>query len=644
ARIEADSADLDIGRNLTIESRLDTAEGSNQSSGYSAGVSVGIGLGADGAGPTFGASASVNGAKGSNSSAWVNAPSGIVTDNALNADVGETTSITGGVIASRSGDLTLETERLETADIDLHRKGRQVSGSVGVSIGSNPEGKSKPGITVEGAYSNSETEGVARATIGEGEITVRDGDGDGIKAADLEAEADAADAEGDTARAEALRAEAELEAAEDTTATETQLANLNRDPDAVVEVTSQKQEGFELYVSDTAVRDLGKVLSAVGQAIEKLDVSPQQRELLKRLAACGGRQGYNRYNPLNWIVTPAYAADCSQTAIEDLMFGIKRETLAELVEYCESLDPGVQAYAKAALAARIFADLPAADRAQLKSITKWDVESVSGLSYDTVLMLELANEALHCQAPSCKSTKNQTVLKLYNTIGQKELHLATFLKMTPPSESSLGFDTTGMTWSQYITVLQAEELIAQAGGHVVGEAVAKAGALITRRLGSKIAEAFSANVKALNRRGELFSQRPTSFDPMNPQQFAKIQEAFARQGKVFDSSEDALRYLETRGADGVTFNAETILVRPDASPSTIFEELIHSGQHRTGRYDQWVSQYGNAGATARAEYEAATRLVNNQRAYGISDAEHAVNQARVQEFGSQLDSMGIPRD
>ncbi|WP_152536367.1 hemagglutinin repeat-containing protein, partial [Labrenzia sp. C1B10] len=54
--MEADSADLDIGRNLTIESRLDTAEGSNQSSGYSAGVSVGIGLGADGAGPTFGAS------------------------------------------------------------------------------------------------------------------------------------------------------------------------------------------------------------------------------------------------------------------------------------------------------------------------------------------------------------------------------------------------------------------------------------------------------------------------------------------------------------------------------------------------------------------------------------------------------------
>jgi hypothetical protein len=348
ARIEADSADLDIGRNLTIESRLDTAEGSNQSSGYSAGVSVGIGLGADGAGPTFGASASVNGAKGSNSSAWVNAPSGIVTDNALNADVGETTSITGGVIASRSGDLTLATERLETADIDLHRKGRQVSGSVGVSIGSNPEGKSKPGITVEGAYSNSETEGVARATIGEGEITVRDGDGDGIKAADLEAEADAAEAEGDTARAEALRTEADREAAEDTTATETQLSNLNRDPDAVVEVTSQKQEAFELYVSDTAVRAVQKSLkeaTAPGGFIDKYllgrELSEEERGNINaglaalgeggRFGGCGQKQGYNQFNPLNWLITPAHAQefDCTIIRADGSVLSLGIKTYAE---------------------------------------------------------------------------------------------------------------------------------------------------------------------------------------------------------------------------------------------------------------------------------------------------------------------------
>ena len=126
--------------------------------------------------------------------------------------------------------------------------------------------------------------------------------------------------------------------------------------------------------------------------------------------------------------------------------------------------------------------------------------------------------------------------------------------------------------------------------------------------------------------------------------FSRIQEAFARQGRTIDNSEDALRFLESRGADGVTFNADTILVRPDASPSTVFEELIHATQPRTGRFENWVNQYGNAGAVARAEYEAATRLVQSQRAYGISDAEHAVDMARVQEFRSQLDRFGISID
>ena len=261
----------------------------------------------------------------------MNAPSGIVTDNALNADVGETTSITGGVIASRSGDLTLETERLETADIDLHRKGRQVSGSVGVSVGSNPEGKSKPGITVEGAYSNSETEGVARATIGEGEIIVRDGDGDGIKAADLEAEADAAEAEGDTARAEALRTEADREAAEDKTTTETQLANINRDPDAVVVVTSRKEEGFELYLSDTSLekavegievtgKALGEAFRALGEELaasgaltpSELDTAKTVAKAidegdldLRALVTCSGRRGFNLWD---LVVSSAHAA------------------------------------------------------------------------------------------------------------------------------------------------------------------------------------------------------------------------------------------------------------------------------------------------------------------------------------------------
>ncbi|MFC6656757.1 hemagglutinin repeat-containing protein [Roseibium salinum] len=283
ARAEAETADVNVGRNLTVESRLDTAEGSNKSAGFNAGVSVGFSTNGP---PTVSAFGGVNGSKGSQSKAWVNEASGIVTEGALDVDVGEKTSVTGGVIASRSGELTLDTDTLETRDIALHDRSTQVSGGVNVSLGTslgqgsqsgainpgntNQDGGFTPGVSIEGAYSNSEKEGIARATTGEGNITVHDGDGDGVKAADLEAQADEAEAAGDLETAEALRAEADAEAAEDNSATETQLANVNRDPDAVIEVTSEKEEGFEFYVSDTSVRKAVEAIEVAGKTLNDI--------------------------------------------------------------------------------------------------------------------------------------------------------------------------------------------------------------------------------------------------------------------------------------------------------------------------------------------------------------------------------------
>jgi hypothetical protein len=102
--------------------------------------------------------------------------------------------------------------------------------------------------------------------------------------------------------------------------------------------------------------------------------------------------------------------------------------------------------------------------------------------------------------------------------------------------------------------------------------------------------------------------------------------------------------LESREAEAVTFNADRILMKPGASPSTVFEEMIHATQHRTGRFSRWAEQYGNAGAITKAEYEAAARLLRNQKAYGISDAEHAINMKRMEEFAPSLKKMGIPLD
>ncbi|ALV30441.1 hemagglutinin repeat-containing protein [Pannonibacter phragmitetus] len=318
AFVDAGSAEVEAGRNLTVESQLDTGAGSSASKGMTAGVSYNFTSG------QFGANAGVNAAQGSQSRAWVETPSGIVTDRDLTVTAGGHTQLTGGVIGSRSGGLTLETETLGTQDLALHERNRHVSGGVNVSVGVSEKGGVSPGGSLEGAYANAEKEGIARATIGQGTIVVRDGDGNGVTAAKLRAEADAAEASGDPATAAALRAQAEAEEASDKSATDTQLASLNRDLDSVIEVTRETEEGFDLYVSDTSVRVVKETVEKAlepGGFVDKYllgkDLTDEEKENIRtglaalgaggRLGGCSTQEGRSGFNPFDWLITPAYA-------------------------------------------------------------------------------------------------------------------------------------------------------------------------------------------------------------------------------------------------------------------------------------------------------------------------------------------------
>jgi hypothetical protein len=76
-----------------------------------------------------------------------------------------------------------------------------------------------------------------------------------------------------------------------------------------------------------------------------------------------------------------------------------------------------------------------------------------------------------------------------------------------------------------------------------------------------------------------------------------------------------------RQAEGLTFDSKTILLPDRPSTSSVFEEFIHATQHRTGRFNQAVDQFGNARAIDMMEIEAAEKLIRNRRAWGIPNAE-----------------------
>jgi len=72
------------------------------------------------------------------------------------------------------------------------------------------------------------------------------------------------------------------------------------------------------------------------------------------------------------------------------------------------------------------------------------------------------------------------------------------------------------------------------------------------------------------------------------------------------ASEHSSRMVAMKSA---TDNAKQILLRTDASRSAVFEEFIHTAQHRTGRFNEIVSKYGNKRGEAFLEIEAAEKLI-----------------------------------
>ncbi len=108
---------------------------------------------------------------------------------------------------------------------------------------------------------------------------------------------------------------------------------------------------------------------------------------------------------------------------------------------------------------------------------------------------------------------------------------------------------------------------------------------------------------------------------IEPVRFQKMKEAFVRHGGIVDQSAEAQAFLKLRGAEGVTFDAKTILLPENPTTSAVFEEFIHSAQHRTGLVNTWIEQFGNANAELRLEIQTAEKLIRNRKAYNIPNDE-----------------------
>nr|WP_312595184.1 hemagglutinin repeat-containing protein [Stutzerimonas nitrititolerans] len=227
-----------VGGDLLVTSLADTGEVKGREFDLSATVTIG---------PGSGFSGSVGYGETSGSTHWVENQTRITAAERLDIRTENHTQIDGALIASDSGDLKLDTDTLGFSDIAGHDKEHSYYLNVGGSyssgggtqqdasqVGKGKEGES--GWSVEGYKYERDRQQIVRATVGEGEIVVRNDEQTG----------------------------------NDST------AGLNRDAEKAYEITKDKEERTDLYVSKTSLEAVGKVAERVTNEIQAQRVSVDQ--------------------------------------------------------------------------------------------------------------------------------------------------------------------------------------------------------------------------------------------------------------------------------------------------------------------------------------------------------------------------------
>ena len=121
-----------------------------------------------------------------------------------------------------------------------------------------------------------------------------------------------------------------------------------------------------------------------------------------------------------------------------------------------------------------------------------------------------------------------------------------------------------------------------------------------------------------------------NIEPMPKKQFQKIEKSFKRRGGILQYGEETDKYLESKNAEEITYDATTILIRQNPGRASVFEELIHAYQYRTGKND------GSYVSRLKCEIEAQKKLINHSKLFKLTDAEILQTKSALKSYEQEL--------
>lgn len=125
---------------------------------------------------------------------------------------------------------------------------------------------------------------------------------------------------------------------------------------------------------------------------------------------------------------------------------------------------------------------------------------------------------------------------------------------------------------------------------------------------------------------------PDRIEPMPKKQFRAIKKAFQQQGGIIQQNDEIDAYLEKKHAEGITYNAETILLKQNPGRASVFEELIHTAQYRNGKND------GSVKSCLINEIEAQEKLIKYAKTYKLTEPEIKQTENALKKYREDLDA------
>ena len=117
---------------------------------------------------------------------------------------------------------------------------------------------------------------------------------------------------------------------------------------------------------------------------------------------------------------------------------------------------------------------------------------------------------------------------------------------------------------------------------------------------------------------------------MPKKQFHRLEKSFKRRGGIIQYSQATDDYLASKHAEGITYDSKTILLKQNPGRASVFEELIHAHQYRTGKND------GSYLLRLNSEIDAQKKLIRHSSLFQLTQQEIEQTKSALESYKKEL--------